>query len=84
MVKFTISYWGGDINDGKFTYGYVFQLCSIPLVWSCMKHKVVSLLTIKAEYRGTINVGRKEACISQFREDIRFPIKVSNIIHYDS
>ena len=46
-----------EINDGNSTFVYVFRLSLGPLVLSCKKHKVDSLLTIEVEYYGTINPG---------------------------
>jgi hypothetical protein len=54
LVSFTNSDWVDEGDDWKSTSGYVFCYSTGPLVWSCKKHKIISLSTIKEEYRGAI------------------------------
>jgi hypothetical protein len=54
------------------------------LVWFCKKHKVVSLSTIKDEYRGIINPGTKEVFIHQILGELGFPVQASTDVYCDN
>jgi hypothetical protein len=57
LVIFIEFDWIASNHDQNSTSGYVFCFSTEMLVWSCKKHKVLSLLTTKAKYRGTVHEG---------------------------
>ena len=55
LVGFTDSDWAGDLDDRKFTAGYVFTLGSGPITWVCKKQSAISLSSAEVEYRGAVS-----------------------------
>jgi hypothetical protein len=53
-------------------------------VWSCKKHKVVSLSTTKAKYRGVVQAGTEAVWIRQLLGELGFPVQTSTTIYYDN
>ena len=58
LIRNTNFDYGGGIGDRKYTSIYLVCLCCRPLVYSCKKHKLVSLSTTETEYHGIVNIGR--------------------------
>jgi hypothetical protein len=49
----------GDPDDQNSTAGYVFILGSGPVTWACKKQQAISLSSVEAEYRATINASQE-------------------------
>jgi hypothetical protein len=50
LIAYSDSDYGGDIDDRKSTYGYVFMLGSGAVAWSSRKQPIVTLSTTEAEF----------------------------------
>jgi hypothetical protein len=46
LMSFTNSNWFGDLDDHKYTIGYVFSPGSRPVTWDCKKQHALTLLSI--------------------------------------
>ena len=65
LIGFTDSDWAGDLDDQKFTVGYVFTLGSRPITWSCKKQSNISLSSAEAEYRGAVEASKEAMWLCQ-------------------
>lgn len=50
LVGYSDSDYGGDLDNGKSTSGYVFHIGSAIFSWSSKKQQTVGLSTCEAEY----------------------------------
>ena len=50
LIGYTYSDWGGSLDDGKSTSGYVFFLGTNAISWSSKKQKTTRLASTEAEY----------------------------------
>lgn len=50
LAGYSDSDYGGDMDDGKSTYGYLFQMGSTVFSWSSKKKQIISLSTCEAKY----------------------------------
>ena len=50
LIGYTESDWGGSLDDGKSTSGYVFFLGTNAISWSSKKQKTTALSSTEAEY----------------------------------
>jgi hypothetical protein len=69
VVGYTDFDLAGHDDDWKSTSRY----STGPLVWSCKKHKVVSMSTIEAEYHGVVQAGTEAMWIRQLLGELGLP-----------
>lgn len=50
LVGFSDNDYAGDLDDCKSTYGYVFLLNGVAILWSSKKQPIVTLSTTEAEF----------------------------------
>ena len=62
---FTDSNWVGDPDDKKSTAGYVFNLGSGPITWSCKKQSAISLSSAEVEYHGAVEANKEAMWLRQ-------------------
>jgi hypothetical protein len=72
LVGFTDSNWVGDPNDRKSTAGYVFNLGSGLVTWTCKKQHAISISSAEAEYRATINGSQEALWLRQILSEFGF------------
>eukprot|EP00253_Pinus_taeda_P030109 PITA_30109 len=72
LVGFIDSDWVGDLDDQKFTTGYVFTLGSRPITWACKKQSAISLSSVEAEYRGAIEASKEVLWLRQILSEFCF------------
>jgi hypothetical protein len=72
LVGFTDSDWVGDPDDQKSTAGYVFSLGSGPVTWACKKQQAISLSSVEAEYRATVNASQESLWLRQILSEFGF------------
>jgi len=60
ILGYLDSDYGGDRDDSKSTFAYVFSISSGVISWTYKKHPTTTLSTIKAEYL-TMSVIAQEA-----------------------
>ena len=59
LVGFTYSDWVGDPDDQKSTAGYVFNLGSGPITWTCKKQQSLALSSAEEEYQAIVNASQE-------------------------
>jgi hypothetical protein len=84
LVSYTNLDWFGDTYDMNLTSDYVFHLGSRPIVWSCKKQKIVSLLTIKAKYIGVVSAGIETMWIHNLMGELEFSFEESIVKYCDN
>eukprot|EP00253_Pinus_taeda_P033253 PITA_33253 len=72
LVGFTDSDWACDLDDQKYTAGYVFTLGFRPITWACKKQSAISLSSIEEEYRGTIEASKEAIWLRQILSEFGF------------
>ena len=55
LAGFSYSDLAGDPNDRKSTSGFVFMLAEGTICWYSKKQHTISLSSVEAEYRATVN-----------------------------
>jgi hypothetical protein len=70
LIMFTDSDWAGDSTDCKSTSGYSLSLGSGPICWSRKKKDVISLSSVKAKYRGVVNITIQAMWLQHFLIDL--------------
>ena len=55
LVGFTDSDWANDLDDRKYTIGYVVSLGSGSVTWACKKQKALALSLAEVEYQAAVN-----------------------------
>jgi hypothetical protein len=72
LVGFTDSDWADNLNDWKFTAGYVFSLGSGPVTWDCKKQQAIALSSAEAEYQAAINKIQEAMWLRQILSEFGF------------
>ena len=60
MVGFTDSDWANNLDDQKYSIGYVFSLGLGPVTWACKKQQAISLSSTEIEYRAMVNASQED------------------------
>ncbi|KAK3036903.1 hypothetical protein RJ639_031521 [Escallonia herrerae] len=55
LQAFSDSDWGGDLNNGRFTTGYIIYLGTNPISWKSTRKKSISCSSSEVEYKATAN-----------------------------
>eukprot|EP00253_Pinus_taeda_P026001 PITA_26001 len=70
--------WAGDLDQRRFTSGYVFNLFGgavswmRPITWACKKRAAISLSSAEAEYRGAVEASKEALWLRQILSDFGF------------
>ena len=70
ITGWTDSSWGCDIDNGKSTSGYIFQLYGGSVSWSSQKQVTVAKSTCEAEYMGQSDAASEAVWIRGLLEDL--------------
>ena len=65
FVGFTNSDWADNPDDQKSTAGYVFNLGSGPVTWTCKKQQALALSSTEAKYQVVVNAIQEALWIRQ-------------------
>lgn len=66
--------WAGDKNTRRSTSGYVFTMFGGGISWCTKKQAVVSLSTPEAEYKLTVEAGKKLALVEVICSNLQSPL----------
>ena len=74
IYGYTDSNWGGDMETGKSTSGYVFFLSNAAFSWSSRRQEMVAGSMMEAEYIALYHASSHAAWINGFMSEIGFPL----------
>lgn len=67
---FVDSDWGGDVDTGKSTTGWVFTLAGCPISWSSQRQKTVSTSSTEAEYIAASDACKEAIWLKGFHNEV--------------
>jgi len=70
LIWLTDSNWASNNTNRKSTYGYSLSLGFRHICWSRKKQVVISLSSIKAEYRGVVNITIQAMWLENFLNEL--------------
>jgi hypothetical protein len=80
LIGLTDSDWVGKSIDRKSTFGYSLSLCYGPICWSSKKQVVISLYSVKVEYKGVVNITIQAMWLQHFLTELGIHFHRSVII----
>jgi hypothetical protein len=83
-VGYADSDFGGCIDTGRSTSGYVFLAAGSPVCWSSKRQQRVSTSTTEAEYKALCHVGQTTLWLDHFLSEVNIPLKLPIAVHTDN
>ncbi|XP_043714848.1 secreted RxLR effector protein 161-like [Telopea speciosissima] len=84
LLGFTDADFGGDLDDRRSTFGYVFSCGSGCVSWCSKKQDSISLSTMEAEYKASTLAAQECIWLRRLIEDVYASIHKSTIILGDN
>ena len=84
LFGYTDSDYGGDKDDRKSTFAYVFSIGSGAISWASKKQSTISLSTTEAEYRAMFVVAQEAIWLRHILKEIRYEQGGSLLIYSDN
>ena len=71
LQGYTDADWQGDLDDRKFTSGYIFTLAGGAISWCSMKQNSVALSSMEAEYIAASEAAKKGVWLRKFLASLK-------------
>ena len=84
LIGYTDSDWGGSLDDGKSTSGYVFFLGTNAISWSSKKQKTTALSSTEAEYVSATEASCEAVWLRRILADLEQVQNDPTIIYCDN